>query len=48
MSRGEVADYIADTLKEMLLLAYRNDMQDLAYQIGVALEQAKEDKARQD
>ncbi|MDJ0513802.1 MAG: hypothetical protein QNJ62_10210 [Methyloceanibacter sp.] len=43
-SRQEVADYIASLLKDMQLLARQNRMPQLAYQIGVALEEAKDKK----
>jgi len=43
-SRQEVAAYIASLLQDMQLLARQNRMPQLAYQIGVALEEAKDTK----
>ncbi|MEM7397721.1 MAG: hypothetical protein AAGF09_03365 [Pseudomonadota bacterium] len=45
-SRQEVAAYIASLLKDMQLLARQNRMPQLAYQIGVALEEAKDHEAK--
>ncbi|WP_108683494.1 hypothetical protein [Methyloceanibacter sp. wino2] len=47
-SRQDAADYIADYLTQLLLLAFRYDMPELAYCIGKSLSKANEQKARPD
>jgi hypothetical protein len=47
-SRREAADFIADYLTELMLVAVRHDMPDLAYSIGKSLSKANEKKAESD
>ncbi|BAQ17662.1 hypothetical protein GL4_2220 [Methyloceanibacter caenitepidi] len=47
-SQREAADYIADYLTELMLVAMRYDMPDLAYSIGKSLSKANEKKAEPD
>jgi len=47
-SRQEAADYIASMLEDLRRLAQQRDMAFLSYMIGLALEEAINEKARPD